>query len=161
MKQIDYKLFFSVFALIIFGSITISSVSVFASHNITSLMVAKWQIKEAYNYFYVIKNLIHVSLAFFLIALFAKIPYKTYQKYYKEIIFWAYLLLIAVFIPHVWTKIKWAVWWIDLKILPFFIQPTEFMKIALIIFLAAYLTKTKKYLHDFKKGFLTFLGVMW
>ena len=129
MKQIDYRLFFTVFALIIFWTITISSVSVFSSHNVTQAMVDRWEIKEAYNSLYVTKNIIHVIIWLIVMWILTKIPYKIYEKNVKYIFGLAYLLLISVFINWIWVEIKWAVWWIDLKFLPFFIQPTEFMKL--------------------------------
>jgi len=41
MKQVDYKLFFSVLFLIIFGMIMISSVSVYSSFRVTDIMAKK------------------------------------------------------------------------------------------------------------------------
>ncbi len=160
MKQIDYKLFFTVFALIIFWSITISSVSVYSSHNVTQSMVNKGLIPEAFNYFYVTKNIIHVIIWLIIMWIFTKIPYKFYEKNIKYIFWVAFFLLLAVFIPWIWVQIKWAVWWIDLKFLPFFIQPTEFMKIALIVFLAGFFKLYQKKLSDFRMWFLPFLGIL-
>jgi cell division protein FtsW (lipid II flippase) len=38
MKSVDYKLFFTVVAMMVFGMIMISSVSVYSSYRVTDLM---------------------------------------------------------------------------------------------------------------------------
>ena len=83
-KSIDYKLFFAVLVLIIFWMIMISSVSVYSSFKLTSSYVAKWLIDETYNYFYVVRNIIHALLSIFLLWLLTKLPYKIFEKYIKS-----------------------------------------------------------------------------
>jgi cell division protein FtsW (lipid II flippase) len=61
-KQVDYKLFFAVFALIIFGMVMISSVSVYSSFRLTSIFERSGLIEEAYNHFYVLRNMSHVFM---------------------------------------------------------------------------------------------------
>ncbi|MDA9128908.1 putative lipid II flippase FtsW [Candidatus Gracilibacteria bacterium] len=160
-KAIDYKLFFTVLALIIFGMIMISSVSVYGSFRVTSAMANAGYIESAYNHFYVIRNIIHVLIAGVVIAIFAKIPFGYYEKYSKQIFSFAIMLLIIVLL--IGQSYKGATGWLSIPGIPFTIQPTEFLKFALIIFLAAFFKKHKKYLHTFSDGFLPFaliLGVI-
>ena len=79
-KHIDYKLFFASLGLIIFWMIMISSVSVYSSFKLTNGFVAKWLIEETYNYFYVIRNIAHVSIGLIILGLLTKVPYKFFEK---------------------------------------------------------------------------------
>jgi cell division protein FtsW len=159
MKSVDYKLFFTVLLLVIFWMIMISSVSVWGSFRVTSSQAAAWLIPEAYNHFYVIRNIIHVLISFALIGVLVKIKYSVFEKYSKQIFSFAIILLIIVLV--IWANYKWARWWISVPWVPFNIQPTEFLKFALIVYLAAFFKQYKKYLHTFQEGFVPFAIVMW
>lgn len=158
-KQVDYKLFFTVFSLIIFGMIMISSVSVYSSFKVTSLMAKQWAISEAYNYFYVFRSIIHVSISLVLLILFVKVPYKYYERHAKHLFIWSIILLVSVLV--IWATWNWARWWIDLPFLPFAIQPTEFLKITLIIYLAYFFKMNHKNIASFENSFLPFLAILW
>ena len=158
-NKIDYKLFFAVLMLIIFWMVMISSVSVYSSFKLTSSQVARGLIGETYNYFYVIRNITHVVLSIILLWILTKIPYKFFEKYIK-IIVWIVLFML-LFVLLKWMTIKWASWWINIPGLPFTIQPTEFLKFSLIIFLAYFFKVYKNYLWSFKKWFLPFLWIIW
>jgi len=158
MKSVDYKLFFSVLILIIFGMIMISSVSVWGSFRVTSNMAAAWLIEEAYNHFYVIRNIIHVVISLIIIGLVVKIPYTFFEKNAPQIFAFSIILLVIVLI--IWANYKWARGWISIPWIPFNIQPTEFLKFSLIIFLAYFFKKYKKYIHTLREWFLPFLWIL-
>lgn len=160
MKQnIDYKLFFSVLALVIFWMIMVSSVSVYSSFRVTDLQAQKWYIDEAYNYFYVIRNITHVIVSLIILWIFTKIKSSLFEKYSKYIFWFAIFLLVVV----LWLgmSLNWAKWWIAIPWIPFTIQPAEFLKVWLIVFLAAFFKKYYSYLSDFKKGYLPFMWIVW
>lgn len=158
-KNVDYKLFFSVLFLIIFWMIMISSVSVYSSFRVTDIMVRNWLIEESFNYFYVIRNIIHVFIAMLLLWFIVKIHYGFFEKYSKHIFWLAIILLLIVLI--IWVSLKWARWWLSIPWIPFTIQPTEFLKLALIIFFAAFLKKYKWLLKDFHKWYIPFMWFLW
>lgn len=161
MKSVDYKLFFTALCLMIFWMIMISSVSVYWSFRVTSSMVSSGLINEAYNHFYVIRNIIHVIISCSIIGVLVKIKYSYFEKYAKHIFSFAVILLVVVLV--VWQNYKWATWWISIPWVPFTIQPTEFLKFALIVYLASFFKQYKNYLHTFYEGFLPFaivLGVL-
>src|SRR5699024_7044708 len=62
-----------------------------------------------------------------------------------------FILLIIVKIPGIGIVRGGAQSWIGVG--SFSIQPSEFMKLGLIIFLAAYLSDHQKHITSFKKGF--------
>ncbi|MFD1172010.1 stage V sporulation protein E [Oceanobacillus picturae] len=79
------------------------------------------------------------------------VPYGTWKKYAKILLITCFVLLLLVLIPGVGMVRGGAQSWIGVG--AFSIQPSEFMKLGLIIFLAAYLASNQKYITSFKKGF--------
>lgn len=165
-KQVDYKLFFAVFSLIIFGMIMISSVSVYGSFRVTNLQVQKGFIEEAYNYFYVVRNMSHVFIALIGLLFLVKIPYHVFEKYAKHIL-WANLLLM-IYVLLFWETLNGATGWIQIPGVPFLLQPVEFLKFSVVIFLAYYFKKYKSKMDSFQEGFIPFLilllvvvGILW
>ncbi len=131
-KNIDYKLFFTVLFIVIFWMIMVSSVSVYSSFNVTNKLVAKGIISEPYNYFYVYRNIIHVILWLITMAFALKIDFKFFEKNAKYFFWFSIFLLLIVLVQ--WAVYKWASAWISIPWVPFNIQPTEFFKIAFIVF---------------------------
>lgn len=158
-KNVDYKLFFTVLLLMIFWMIMISSVSVYSSFRVTNIMAQWWYIEEAYNYFYVFRNIIHVIISLVWLWIIVKVKYPFFEKYSKHIFSFSVILLIVVLI--LWATYKWARWWISIPWIPFNIQPTEFLKLALVIFFATFLKKYRWYLQDFHRWYIPFMFALW
>jgi len=157
-KQVDYKLFFAVFVLIIFWMIMISSVSVYWSFRVTSILESKWIIDQAYNHFYLLRNIMHVFLAMILLIFVVKIPYSFFEKYAKYI-FWANLVFL-ILVLFFWATFWWSSRWLIIPWVPFSIQPSEFLVFSLIIFLSYFFKKNINKLSTFKKGFLPFIWII-
>jgi cell division protein FtsW (lipid II flippase) len=58
----------------------ISSVSVYSSFRITSLLQSSGDLDAANNHFYVFRNIIHVTIGLTLLLFLVKIPYKFWEK---------------------------------------------------------------------------------
>ena len=157
-KPVDYKLFFAVIFLIIFWMIMVSSVSVYSSHKVTSLMESRWMIENAYNYFYVFRNISHVIISMIVLWIVVKIPYSFFEKNSKYFLIVNIILLVIVL--FIWPSWNWARWWINLPFLPFAIQPTEFLKFSIVIFLWYFFKRYKQRLHTFKDGFIPFSMIL-
>ena len=78
------------------------------------------------------------------------------KKYSFNIMVIAVLLLVAVLLFG--NKINGAKRWLNFGIA--FIQPVEFVKIALVIYLAKWLTDSKEQLRDFKQGMAPVMVVL-
>lgn len=158
-KNVDYKLFFATVLLIIFWMVMVSSVSVYSSFKVTDRMVNNWLIEQAYNNFYRIRNTIHIIISMFLLYIIVKVNYNTLEKYSKQI-FWVAIWLM-LFVLIIWVSFKGARWWINIPWIPFTIQPTEFLKIAIILFFASFFKKYKWYLENFKQWYVPFMTFLW
>lgn len=86
------------------------------------------------------------------------IEYQVWKKWTKQIILASFFLLIIVLIPGIGTERNGSQSWIGIG--AFSIQPSEFMKLAMIIFLSHYLEKNQKYITSFKKGLVPTLGIV-
>ncbi len=144
--------------LIIFWMIMISSVSIYPSFKVTTNMMTAWLIDEPYNYFFVRKNIFHVLLSLFLLAVTVKVPYVFFEKYARQ--FFGLILVLLVAVLLIWPSWNGARGWIDLPFLPFAIQPTEFLKFATIVLFAYLFKRQQKNISRFKEGFLPFAWIL-
>lgn len=149
-KNIDYKLLWAVYFLTIFWMIMISSVSVFSSYNYT------WW--EANNYF-LIRNISHIAISSILLFVIAKINYNFFKRIAPFIFIVWVISLFSVLI--FWKELNWAKWWLDIPILPFAIQPAEFIKVWVILFLSYLFSVYSKWSSDLKTWFVPYILTMW
>ena len=97
-----------------------------------------------------------IGLIFFYI--FSKLNYKLFRKYAFFIFIGAIALNLVLFIPQLSLFYNGASRWIIIG--PVSFQPSEFLKIAFIIYFAAWLAHKKAKISDFKSGLLPFLVLM-
>jgi cell division protein FtsW len=145
-KKPDYILALLVLALVLFGLIVISSVSVVVSYDTygDSHRLFTDQLTSA---------LIGL-VAFFVVS---KIHYKFWQKNAFLMLVITLVLLILVFVPGIGFEHGGARRWI---IFPIFFQPSEIIKLTFLFYLGAWLTKKGQKVKDFSMGFLPFLALM-
>lgn len=156
-KHIDATLVFLILALVIFGLVMMSSVSVYSSNTVTEKMVALGKLDKSNNFFYLLRHLIYVFIWVIALAITSKIPYSFLEKNAKNIFWIAFVLLLAVL--FVWEEYNWAKWWLNIPWMPS-IQPVEFMKIWLIVILAYFMKKKKQMLQSFFDGFIPFFVIV-
>lgn len=157
-KDIDYPLLFLVLFLVLFWSVMISSVSVYDSYRITRRLVETGSIAEPNNWRFIFRNIIQAGIGLCAMVIAIKIPYLWWKKHVKiiSVIVLTLLLLVLIF----WVKINGARWWFDIPWIPFSLQPTEFLKLAIILSVAAFCTKYKNFLQSTVDGFIPFLGII-
>lgn len=111
--------------------------------------------KYADKFFFLKRQIMFGGVGIIAMFIIMAIPFHTWKKYAKPILFLCFLLLLIVLIPGIGLIRGGAQSWIGIG--AFSIQPSEFMKLGLIIFLSAYLSTHKKYITSFTKGFLPML----
>lgn len=145
----DKTLLFTIFALIIFGLIMIASAGVVYSQT---------RFGDGY-YFFKHQLFYGVLPGLFILYLFQKIDYHYWKKVGVLMFAISLALLVLVFIPGIGTQIYGANRWIQLG--PFSFQPSEMMKLSIILYLASWLeSKGWVRIRDFFEGFLPFLAVI-
>lgn len=80
------------------------------------------------------------------------IDFWTWRKWSKPLLIFCFLLLIIVLIPGIGLERNGSRSWIGVG--AFSIQPSEFIKLAMIVFLAKFLSEHQKYITTVKKGLL-------
>jgi cell division protein FtsW len=152
--QPDYFLALIVFALIIFGLIMVSSASVVISNDLVGN-----------NYHFLKSQLTALMVGLFVWIIVQAIPYQFWRRFAFPALLLAIGLLIIPAFPEYFPGIAFqsggAHRWIHFG--PLFLQPSEIAKLALVIYLAAWLEKKGASVRDFASGFVPFvivLGVM-
>lgn len=137
-KMFDFTLAFTPLILAIFGVIMIYS---------SSMVIAVMDGKAPT--YYMLKQLqwFIIGLAFFIFCSFFN--YRHYQKVMKLIIIALILMLVLVLFE---APVKGARSW--LYIGSFSVQPAEFVKLGLIMYLASVYAKKQSYLNNFTSGVL-------
>ncbi len=110
-------------------------------------------------YYLITRQLLGLGLGFAALAILRKIDYHIWQKLAMPILVIGVGLVAALFIPGVGMTIYGATRWIDLGFVTF--QPSEALKLALIIYLAAWLAARKPaQIRDFYETLVPFVGIM-
>ncbi|MCQ6274002.1 stage V sporulation protein E [Bacillus sp. V3B] len=86
------------------------------------------------------------------------IDYWTWRTWAKVLIIICFVLLVLVLIPGIGNVRNGSRSWIGIG--AFSVQPSEFMKLAMIAFLAKFLSERQKYITSFKKGLIPSLGLV-
>ncbi|MEP7162922.1 MAG: putative lipid II flippase FtsW [Candidatus Moraniibacteriota bacterium] len=110
-------------------------------------------------YYFFKQQLVGLLVGFGFLFFTERVYYGTWKKFVMPIFILALVLLILVFIPGVGTTVYGAARWIELG--PVSFQPSEVMKLAIILYLAAWLSgKGEAKARDFYEGFVPFLFIL-
>jgi len=147
-KTCDKPFFFTVVALVILGIFifTSASLGLLAKEGASFGSVAKSQI---------LFGLLGGSIAAFITS---HIKYTFWKNNAFYILIGAILLSLLVFIPGLGLAHGGARRWLDLGFAS--VQPSEFLKIAFIIYFSAWLASAQKKLSSFKYSVVPFLVIM-
>ena len=92
------------------------------------------------------------------LLLMSNVYYRHWSKYAFYIFVASLLTTLLVFIPGIGMSHAGATRWIDLGFIT--IQPSEFLKIGFVIYLATWLSGVHDKIHLWKYGLLPFLGIV-
>lgn len=146
IKYTDKPLLFVTVILFIIGLIM-----VFSASNVTAYMT-----KEVSPYNYFIKQGVFLIIGLILSLIMVRFTTKSYGFFSWVLLFLGMLALVGVL--FIGAKRNQAVSWFDLGF--FSIQPSEFIKIITIVFLADYYDKNERNLKDWKRSIFPLLVCM-
>ena len=147
MKKVDLILLFSIIILSLFGLLMIYS---------SSYVWAEYKFNDPYKFLK--SQAVFLIIGYLVMTIVAKIPYTKYLNKANIIYGVCFLLLILVLIPGIGTVRNGSRSWFGIGSMG--IQPSEFTKLALIIFTSKYLYKNERDIKDIKKGVFPILGVL-
>ncbi len=110
------------------------------------------------SWFFVKRQLVFAVLGIGVLFAVQKLDYMILRKWAKPLLWLCFLMLVAVLIPGIGVVRGGARSWLGIG--SFGIQPSEFMKMGLIVFLAYYLAPRTEQLHSFFKGLLPPLALI-
>ena len=143
--QPDYILLSVIGILVVFGLLMVSSASIGIS-----------QERFSESYYYLKNQLLRGLLPGLILGLIAYfIPYRAWKKLALPAFAITVLLLVLVFIPGIGLSHGGSQRWINLG--PATFQPSEFLKLAFIIYLAAWFTGKGKAVKNFSEGLMPFV----
>ncbi|MGD6803586.1 stage V sporulation protein E [Rossellomorea vietnamensis] len=112
-------------------------------------------------FFFAKRQMLFAGVGILAMFFIMNVDYWTWRTWGKVIIIVCFVLLVLVLIPGVGVLRNGSRSWIGVG--AFSIQPSEFMKLAMIAFLAKFLSENQKYITSFRKGlvpslFLVFMA---
>lgn len=142
----DYQFLFTTIILVAFGLVMLYSAS--SSRSLASTGDGMTYVKNQLGGLMMglIAMVVCMSIDYHILVRFAPAAYGV-----------CLVLLVLVIIPGVGTTTNGATRWL------FGFQPSELMKFSMILFMAYYLERNKKYIHKFWRGFiltLCFMGIV-
>ncbi len=144
-STVDRTFLFLTVVLVLFGFLIFTSASL-------GLLAREGARFSSVAFSQVVFGIIGGGLALFFAS---TVHYRVWRQYAFYIAIVAFVATFAVFIPGLGMEHGGAQRWLNLG--PISFQPSEFLKIAFIIYIATWLSGMKKYISGFKKGTLPFL----
>ena len=146
-KNFDRSLFIAVIFISIFGVIMIYS---------ASFIWAEFKFNNPYKF--AIMQSIFLVIGIFLMLFLSKVDYHIYYKYANKILLICGILLLLVLIPGIGSVRNGSRSWFGIGSLG--IQPSEFAKLGLIMYVSKYLTNNNRIMKDVIKGVFPILLVI-
>ena len=145
--KMDKYLLINIICLMLFGLLMIYS---------SSYIWAEYKFNNGFHY--LIYQSFFVIIGIILMIFLSKVDYLFYYKNATKLLIISIILLILVLIPGIGVIRNGSRSWFGIG--GFGIQPSEFAKLSLIIFVSKYLSKSNKFLKDYKNGVIPILLVL-
>lgn len=143
MPTIDVALLVVVTTLVLFGLLMVYS---------ASIALADGPRYESYGrYYFVMRHGVFIVLGALAALCAASIPMKVWQKAAIPLFLLCLLLLIVVLVPGIGREVNGARRWLPLG--PVNFQPSELMKVAMVLYAADYTVRKQEYMQRFLRGF--------
>jgi cell division protein FtsW len=109
-------------------------------------------------HYFLVRHGVYLAVGIALAFLAFRIPIAVWQASAPWLFLAGLLLLVAVLIPGIGREVNGARRWIPLG--PVTFQPSEVMKLLVVLYAADYTVRKAAFMDDLKKGFLPMFGVM-
>jgi cell division protein FtsW len=108
--------------------------------------------------YFLVRHVVYLAIGLaFAVTLF-RVPVWLWQRAAPWLFLAGSLMLIAVLIPGIGREVNGSRRWIPLGIASF--QPSELMKLFVVLYAADYTVRKAAFMDNFRKGFLPMFGVM-
>jgi len=144
MMEYDQPLLWVAIVLLTFGLVMVYSASIALpdSPRYANYREAHFLVRHAFG--------LLIGLSVGLVAF--QIPVKVWDRYAPKLFIVALVLLVIVLVPFVGKGVNGARRWIPLGVMNF--QPSELMKLAVVLYAANYTVRKQEWMQNVSKGFL-------
>jgi cell division protein FtsW len=144
MPAFDIPLLIVASTLVLFGLLMVYS---------ASIALADGPRYESYGrYYFVLRHSVFIVIGLFSALFAVSIPMKVWEKFAVPLFLTCILLLLVVLIPGLGREVNGARRWLPVG--PVNFQPSELMKVAVLLYAADYTVRKQEYMHNFLRGFL-------
>jgi cell division protein FtsW len=144
MMEYDQPLIWVTILLMLFGMVMVysASISLPDSPKYAAYKNSHFLMRQA---MFIVASLVAASLAF-------RVPVAIWQKLAPYLFVFTLMLLILVLVPGVGKGVNGARRWLSFKM--FNIQPSELMKLFVVLYAADYTVRKQQFMHKLTKGFM-------
>jgi cell division protein FtsW len=147
---LDHGLFWSALLLLSVGLVMVYSASI--------AMADSERFTGFRSSYFLGRHAVYLAIGLTAAAILFRVPMWVWQKGAPWLFLLGALLLVAVLIPGVGREVNGSRRWIPFGLATF--QPSEVMKLFVVIYAADYTVRKAAFMDDFRKGFLPMLAVM-
>ena len=108
--------------------------------------------------YFLVRHSIYLAIGLVVAAALFRVPLWLWQRASPWLFLAGTLMLVAVLAPGLGREVNGSRRWIALGIASF--QPSELMKLFVVLYAADYTVRKAAFMDDFRKGFLPMFGVM-
>lgn len=149
LADFDQALVWSVVLLLSIGLIMIYS---------ASIAIAEAQFGAGRASYYLLRHSAYLTVGLLLGLVTFQVPMRIWQKYVTYLFMISVLLLALVLVPGIGHEVNGSQRWISLYVVN--IQPSEFVKLFMVMYAADYVSRKAADLNSFLKGFLPITVVL-
>jgi cell division protein FtsW len=144
MMEYDQPLIWVTILLMLFGMVMVysASISLPDSPKYAAYKNSHFLMRQAT---FIVASIVAASLAF-------RVPIATWQKLAPYLFVFTLVLLILVLVPGVGKGVNGARRWLSFKM--FNLQPSELMKLFVVLYAADYTVRKQQFMHKLTKGFM-------
>ena len=149
-SSLDHALVWSVLLLAAFGLVMVYSASI--------AMAEAERFTGFRSSYFLVRHAIYLAIGLAVAAAFFRIPLWLWQRAAPWLFLLGTVVLAAVLIPGIGREVNGSRRWIPLGIAGF--QPSELMKLFVVLYAADYTVRKAAFMDNFRKGFLPMFAVM-
>lgn len=120
-----------------------------------SISIAEAERSNGYPAYFLVRHAAYLTVGLLGGLVAFQVPMRLWQKYSFHLFLLGVCLLALVLIPGISHEVNGSRRWISLMVVN--LQPSEFMKLFMVIYVANYTVRKAAYLGSFRKGFLPIL----
>ncbi|HLU15252.1 MAG TPA: putative lipid II flippase FtsW [Burkholderiaceae bacterium] len=143
MPGVDVALLVTVTTLVLFGLLMVYSASIALADGPRYANYGR--------YYFVLRHGVFIVMGTVAALCVASIPMKVWQKAAVPLFFVCLFLLLIVLVPGIGREVNGARRWLPLG--PVNFQPSELMKVAMVLYAADYTVRKQEYMQRFWRGF--------